>query len=442
MAALVAAMLGFFVVAMDAQIVNVALPDIGTNLHGDLSGLQWVVTSYTLMFSSLLLFGGTLSDRRGARRTYGLGMLVFVVASAACGLAPSLGVLFGARAAQGAGAALITPASLALIREGFQDTRQRTKAVAYWALGGSVAAATGPVLGGLLTQLDWRIIFFVNLPVGATALVVLRRVAESPRRPARFDVAGQVSALLALAGFTYAVIEGGGHGHVHGQIVVAFVLALIGAAVFLVSQARGSHPMVPLSLFRSRTVSAALVTVFVTMAGFYGVVFVQSLYFQQQRGASPLVTGLLFLPMTALVAILNPTAAKLAIRFGSRAPVLGGQLLMVTGLAGLALAPADLPLWAVALFMVPVGVGGSFTVPPLTSLLLDAVAPERAGTASGVLNTARQVGGSMGVAASGAVIAAMATFMPGLRVSLLGLAVCVAITAALSAALRPAEASH
>jgi DHA2 family methylenomycin A resistance protein-like MFS transporter len=431
-AALAVAMLGFFVVALDAQIVNVALPDIGDKLGGGLSGLQWVVTGYTLTFSSLLLFAGTLSDRIGARRAYGIGMAVFVIASALCGLAPSLGVLIASRVAQGVGAALITPTSLALIREAYDDARQRAKAVAYWALGGSVAAAAGPILGGILTELNWRIIFFINLPVGLLAVVLLTRVAPSPRRAHPFDIVGQISALVALVGFTYGVIEGGSHSYGDPEIILSFVLAAIGAVAFLVSQARGKHPMVPLDLFRARPVAISLAAAFLTMAGFYGVVFVQSLYFQQVRDASPLQTGLLFLPMTALVAILNPLAARVALRFGSRVPIIGGQLLMVVGLLGLALAPVDLPLWSVSLLMVPVGVGGSFTVPPLTSLLLDAVPAPRAGTASGVLNTARQVGGSMGVAVSGAVIAHMAGFMSGLRVSLISLAVLVFITAALS----------
>jgi len=190
--------------------------------------------------------------------------------------------------------------------------------------------------------------------------------------------------------------------------------------------------MVPLGLFRARPVATSLAAAFITMAAFYGFVFVQSLYFQQVRGASPLQTGLLFLPMTALVAILNPTAARSALRFGSRVPIVGGQVLMVIGLVGLVSAPADLPLGAVAALMVPVGVGGSFTVPPLTSLLVDAVPAPQAGTASGVLNTARQVGGSMGVAVAGAMIAHMAGFMEGLRVSLVALAVLVTLTAVLS----------
>ena len=347
-------MLGFFVVALDAQIVNVALPDIGDDLGGGLSGLQWVVTGYTLTFSTLLLFAGTLSDRIGAHRTYAIGMGVFVLASAACGCAPSLGVIVAARVAQGVGAALITPTSLALIREAYDDAAQRAKAVAYWALGGSVAAAAGPILGGILTEWDWRVIFFINLPVGALALVLLTRVPDSPRRPHPFDIVGQVTAIVALVGLTYAVIEGGSHGFTEPEIVAAFVLAGLGAVGFLVSQARGRHPMVPLDLFRARPVAISLAAAFVTMAGFYGVVFVQSLYFQQVRDASPLETGLLFLPMTAMVAVLNPMAAKVALRFGSRVPIIGGQVLMVLGLLGLALVPVDLPLWAVGLLMVPV----------------------------------------------------------------------------------------
>ncbi|MBD3924464.1 MFS transporter [Nocardioides cavernae] len=426
------AMLGFFVVALDAQIVNVALPDISASLGGGLSGLQWVVTGYTLTFSSLLLFSGTLSDRVGARHGYGLGMGIFVLASVACGFAPSLPALVAARVAQGVGAALITPTSLALVREAYEDSRQRARAIAYWALGGSVAAAAGPVLGGVLTEIDWRIIFYLNLPVGLLALALLSRVPASPRTANPFDAVGQATALVALVGLTYAVIEGGGRSYHDADVVAAFGVAALGAIGFAVSQARGRHPMVPLDLFRTRPVAISLAAAFLTMAAFYGVVFVQSLYFQQVRGASPLETGLLFLPMTGLVAALNPTAAKVALRFGSRVPIIGGQVLMVVGLLGLALAPADLPLWAVAALMVPVGVGGSFTVPPLTSLLLESVPAPRAGTASGVLNTARQVGGSMGVAAAGAVIAHLAGFMDGLRVSLVALAALVAVTTALS----------
>ncbi len=437
--ALAVAMAGFFVVAMDSQIVNVALPHIQRDLGGGLSGLQWVVTGYTLAFSTLILFAGTFSERIGAKRAYGFGMTLFVLASAACGLVPDIGLLVAARFVQGAGAALITPTSLAIIRRAYTDQSARARAIAYWAMDGSVAAAAGPILGGLLTQVDWRLIFFVNLPVGLAALVVLTRVAPSPYRVLPFDWAGQAAAITGLAALTYAIIEGGSGGFARPQIWVAFAVAVIALTAFLSAQSRGRHPMIPVDLFRSRQVVVALAAAFMGMVGFYGVVFVQSLYFQQVRHQSALATGLLFLPMTALVAVLNPSAARMAARFGARAPIVGGQLLMVSGLIAVAAIPITAPTWAVALVMIPVGVGGSFTVPPLTSLLLDSLPAERAGTASGVLNTFRQMGGSLGVAAVGAVIAAQGHFVTGMRIGLIAAAVLVTATALATVGLRPAS---
>jgi DHA2 family methylenomycin A resistance protein-like MFS transporter len=428
-AALWVAMLGFFVVALDSQVVNVALPDIRSALGGGLSGLQWIVTIYTLMFSALLLVAGTLSDRFGARRAYGTGMVLFVIASAACGLAPTLPMLIVARLIQGAGAALITPTSLALIREAYDNPTRRARAIALWAMGGSVAAAAGPVIGGALTQIDWRLIFFLNLPVGAVALILLSKVARSPRRSHPFDWVGQVAAVAALGATTFAVIEGADRGYGDPLIGGAMVLAVVAAVVFVQAQRRGAYPMVPPSLFGAPVVIVALVVAFVSMAAFYGVVFVQSLYFQEQRGASSVATGLLFLPMTGLVAALNPLVARIAERYGRMLPIIGGLLVMALGMVLLAVTSPHAPVWLVAALMVPVGVGGSFTVPPVTSLLLDAVPPEAAGTASGVLNTARQMGGSLGVAIFGAVLATVPVFQHGLRIDLLATAVLLALSA-------------
>lgn len=437
-ASLAVAMLGFFVVALDAQIVNVALPAIRNDLGGGLSGLQWIVTGYTLMFSALQLFAGTFSDRAGARRAYGLGMILFTVASAACALSPSLAFLIAGRILQGIGAAMITPSSLALIREAYHDAAQRGRAIVYWGLGGSVAAAAGPVLGGVLTQIDWRLIFFVNLPVGAAAMFVLSRVAPSPRRPMPFDWLGQITAVLALASLTYGIIEGAEAGYDSPEILTLFAVFAASLTTFVLVQARGRYPMVPLDLFRSRTVSTTLAIAVVTMAAFYGVVFLQSLYFQQLRGESALQTGLLFLPMTGLVALLNPLAARLMTRYGSVAMIAAGQLLMAVGLAGLWLLPADAPTLLVALAMVPVGVGGSFTVPPIIALVMDHVPAERAGTASGVINTARQVGGSLGVAIYGALLAGH-DFMAGLRIGLGTTAIVLLVLIAASIPLRNAD---
>jgi MFS transporter, DHA2 family, methylenomycin A resistance protein len=437
-ASLTVAMLGFFVVALDAQIVNVALPAIRNDLGGGLSGLQWTVTGYTLMFSALQLFAGTFSDRAGARRAYGLGMIVFTITSAACAFSPGLVTLIAGRVLQGIGAAMITPTSLALIREAYHDPAGRGRAIVYWGLGGSVAAAAGPVLGGVLTQVDWRLIFLANLPVGAAALIVLSRVAASPRRPLPFDWFGQITAVLALASLTYGIIEGAAVGYGRPEILSLFAVCAGSVAAFVLAQARGRHPMVPLDLFRSRTVSTTLAIAVVTMAAFYGVVFLQSLYFQQQRGATALETGLLFLPMTGLVALLNPLAARLMVRYGSVAMIAAGQLLMAVGLAGLWLLPADAPTLLMALTMVPVGVGGSFTVPPIIALVMDHVPAEKAGTASGVINTARQAGGSLGVAIYGALLTGH-DFMDGLRTGLGATAVLLLILTAASLPLRHAN---
>lgn len=440
-ASLAVAMLGFFVVALDAQIVNVALPEIRNDLGGGLSGLQWIVTGYTLMFSALQLFSGTFSDRAGARRAYGLGMILFTAASAACAFSPSLPALIAGRILQGIGAAMITPSSLALIREAYHDAAQRGRAIVYWGLGGSVAAAAGPVLGGVLTQIDWRLIFFVNLPVGAAALFVLARVGPSPRRPVPFDWFGQITAVVALASLTYGIIEGAAVGYGRPGILALFAVCAGSVAAFVRAQARGRHPMVPLELFRSRTVSTALAIAVVTMAAFYGVVFLQSLYFQQQRGATALETGLLFLPMTGLVALLNPLAARWMVRSGSVAMIAAGQLFMALGLAGLWLLPANAPALLVAAVMVPVGVGGSFTVPPIIALVMDHVPADKAGTASGVINTARQVGGSLGVAIYGALLTGQG-FMDGLRLGLGITAIVLLILIAAALPLRHAKSQH
>jgi DHA2 family methylenomycin A resistance protein-like MFS transporter len=418
-AALAAAMFGFAVVTLDAQVTNVALPAIHRELGGGLSGLQWVVTGYTLMFSVLLLFGGTIADRIGSRRAYRNGLLLFVAASVACGLAPSLGFLIVAHMAQGVGAALVTPTSLSLIREAYDDAEDRARAIGLWAVGGSIAAAAGPIVGGALAQINWRLIFFLNLPVGLAALAVLTRVANSPRRPARFDWLGQVSAVVGLAALTYGFIEGGSKGFGSAQIVAAFILALFAFVLFLLAESRGRHPMLPLALFQSRTVTVSLSVALITMAGFYGTVFLQSLYFQQQRGYSALATGLLFLPMTGLVALTSSFVARVVHRFGYLVPIVGGQLGMIAGLVGLALLPVDAPVLDVAGLMILVGIGGAFTVPAIASLILESAPGELAGTASGVLNTFRQMGGSLGVAVFGAIVAASGAFASGLRTSYL-----------------------
>ena len=438
-ASLAVAVLGFFVISLDAQIVNVALPDIRESLGGGLSGLQWVVTGYMLAFSALQLCGGTLSDRVGARLAFGMGVSIFIGASAACGLAPSLPFLIAGRVLQGLGAAVMTPSSLALIREAYPEATGRGRAIVRWALGGSIATAAGPVVGGALTQFDWRLIFIINIPVGAIALLVLIRVPKSARKARPFDWTGQIAAMIGNGGLTFGIIEGAEPGHNDIQVLTSFALSAIGAGVFLAVQVRGRHPMVPRQLLRSSAVALGLSIAFVNMAGFCGVVFLQSLYFQQQRGLDPLATGLHFLPMTVLVVVLNPTVARAMERFGKLPTMIGGQSLVAAGLVALSLLPLDAPTIIAALLMVPVGVGGSFTVPPLTALILDHVSADRAGTAGGLLNTARQLGGAIGVAVLGAVIGLQSDFINGLQLNFRVTAFLVVIAAASLLLLRDSK---
>ncbi|MEV6757978.1 MFS transporter [Streptomyces sp. NPDC051214] len=409
---LTAAMLGFALITLDASVVNVALPAIGGSLGGGMTGLQWVVDAYTLAFAALMLSTGALSDRIGATRAYAIGITVFTLASVACGLAPSLPALIGARVVQGVAAAVVLPASLSLVRQAYADAAKRARAVAMWAAGGSVAVALGPVAGGALTTAwDWSGIFFVNVPLGAVALALLLRAPRSERRPAPLDVPGQLLAVLTLTAVTFAVIEGGTTG------LIALGVAVAAGMLFWRTEARQAHPVVPLGLFRDRTVAITVAAGAACSVAFYGLVFVFSLFFQEVQGRSALWAGLMFLPMTGLIAVTNVFAGKLAARVGPRLPMLAGQAVAVAGLLLLLFADASTPALGLAFLMVPLALGCALTIPPLTAAMMEAVPADRAGLAAGVLNSARQVAGGLGIAAFGGLVAG--DFVSGMRVSLL-----------------------
>jgi MFS transporter, DHA2 family, methylenomycin A resistance protein len=423
---LVTALLGFFMISLDATAVNVALPAMGRTLGGTTAGLQWVVDGYTLPFAALLISAGAVSDRAGAKRTFGFGLAVFVAASAACGLAPDLGFLIAARVVQGSAAAVMLPASLALVRQAFADPARRARAVAVWSSGGAAAIAAGPVIGGALTSAaDWRTIFFVNLPVGLVTLALLARAPRSPRRPVPLDVPGQVTAIVSLAALAFGVIEGGASGFGRPIAAGALVLAAAGFAAFLIIEARCAHPMVPLRLFGSSAVAACVAIGFAINAAFYGIAFVLSLYFQRILGEPPVTAGLMFLPMTALLTVANLTSARVAARFGHQVPVRIG--LAVSALAMLALAFLhSKPLMAADL--VPVGTGLGFALPSLTFVLLEAIPAEQAGLAGGLLNASRQTGGALAVALFGALVSG--SFLAGMRASILISAALLAVSSA------------
>ncbi|WP_235467758.1 MFS transporter [Streptomyces platensis] len=430
-AALIAAVLGFFVITLDVSGVNVALPAVRGELGGSMSGLQWIVDSYTLMFAALLLSAGALSDAVGARRAFGWGLGVFTLASLACGAAPTLGELTAARVVQGSAAALMVPASLALIRQAFPEPGVRARAVALWTVGGAVAVAAGPVLGGLLTTTwSWRAVFCLNLPAGLIGFLALLRAARSPRHPAAFDLPGQLTAVLALAGLTFAVIEGG-HGGLTGTVLVAAGVAVVSGAGFVVAEARRRTPMLPLELFRQRGVTVPVIAGFALNAAFYGEVFVLSLFFQEQRGQTALSAGLMFVPMAVVTAIGNYLSPRAVSGYGPRAVVVLGLLTCALGCGDLLAVDTGTPSWVTALLMIPLGIGGSLAMPALTSLMLDSIAAERAGTAAALLNTSRQTGGALSIAVFGALLAD--DFAWGMGESLL-LAACLLVGTALGAA--------
>ena len=437
--ALVASLLGFTVITIDVSAVNIALPAIRDSLSGGMGGLQWVVDAYTLMFAALMLSAGALADRAGARRAYAWGVALFTVASLGCALAPGIGMLVAARVAQGGAAAIVMPASLSLIRQAYEDARARARAIALWTVGGSLAMAAGPVLGGLLTDTaGWRAVFLLNLPVGMVILGLLTRVPRSPRRPAALDAGGQLTAVLALAGLAFAVIEGGHLGWTSGPVLTAGALAVAGGYAFRVVEARHRQPMVPLGMLTDRKVAVPLAVGFAVNAAFYGGIFLLGLYYQQLRGMSAVSAGLMFIPMSAVVTATNLVSPRLAERIGRRPVIVVGQLVFAVAMLAMLPLAAHTPVWLVLVLLVPLSVGGALTVPALTALLIDAVPAERAGTVSGLLNSLRQLGGALAVALFGSLLAASDGFsLPGMRLGLLVVAALLLVTAALSRLLLP-----
>jgi DHA2 family methylenomycin A resistance protein-like MFS transporter len=435
------ASMGFFLITLDISIVNVALASIRHDLGGGTTTQQWVIDGYTLPFAALLLCAGNVSDRIGAKKALGIGIAVFAIASTGCGVAPTGAALIAARALQGAGAAVMLPSSMALIREAFPDPRLRARALGVWAVGGAVAGLVGQPLGGLLTTLDWRWVFGINIPVCIGMLVLLTVIAPSPTRPKPFDWLGQTLAVLGLTALVYGLIEGGHTGFTAVPVLAALITAAVSLAAFVLVQAKTPHPMMPLELFHARGFRLALPVGFAFMVGNFGNVFIVSLYLQQELGLTPLHAGFAFLPSAFFAIAGNLTSGPITNRFGPRVPIVAGQLSMVAGLLAL-LATASLraPL-ITALCIIPVGAGGSLAMPPVTGVVLDGVTPELAGTASAVFNTFRQVGGAVAIAVFGALIADPHTFITGMRISLGTAAALLLATAVTSLAIRSRPSS-
>ncbi|MDC8759730.1 MFS transporter [Janthinobacterium fluminis] len=403
---LAAASLAFVVIQLDVTIVNLALPQIGQQWRADLAAMQWIVDAYTLALAVMLLTAGVLSDRLGSRRIFLAGFATFALASLLCGLAPSAGALIAARVLQGVGGALVLPTSLALIAHACRgDARARARAVGIWSASGAFAVAAGPMLGGALVgTAGWRWIFLINLPLClAGLLIAVRRVADTPKTGrGGFDLPGQLLACVALTALVASLIAAGGKGRADAAIGAGLLLCAASGAAFLVRQARTAHPLVPLDMFRNAPFSSAVLSATALCATFYGLMFVLSLYFQGVLRYTPAQAGLAFLPLTAVIMFANLASAGLVRRLGYRLAIGAGLLVAAAGYGWLAMLPAGAALRQMAPAMMLVTLGMGAAIPATTAVVLGSAAGERAGTAVAILNTARQIGGALGVALFGA----------------------------------------
>jgi DHA2 family methylenomycin A resistance protein-like MFS transporter len=421
-ATLVAASLGFSVIQLDVFVVNVGIKTIGAELGGGTSALQWVVSAYTLMLASFILTAGALADRFGARRMYCTGFVVFVAASLACGLAPTMGVLIAARAAQGVGAAVLGACSLALLNHTFHDPAERTRAVGLWAAGASAALALGPVLGGLLIAgFGWRSIFFINLPIGAAGFWLTRRYArETPPAFRQLDLTGLVAIVAALGGLAFALIQGGATGFISLPVITALAIAAMAAAIFVRTEATEREPMLPLALFRRLAFAGPALLGLMINVAFYGLVFLFSLLLQKEDGFSALATGLAFLPLAGSVFAANLVSGRLSALIGSRVVILIGLGAMFAGCLSLLWVGAGTPFGELVLQQMVLAGGIGLLVPQMTSLLMGSVDRSRSGIAAGTLNAMRQAGSVLGVAVFGSLVSGPGSgrFTSGLHVAL------------------------
>ncbi len=405
---LLAICLGYFMVILDATIVNVALSSIGRDLGGSVSELQWIIDAYTVVFAGLLLSAGSLADKFGARRLFVTGLTVFTVGSATCGLAPGVLALIAARAVQGIGAAALVPSSLSLLRGIYVERDVRARAIGAWGAMAGVGAASGPVLGGVLVAaLGWRAVFAVNVPVGLAALALTARLLPAAGEKTRggLDPAGQLLGIVVLILLTVGLIEGGAAGWGSPATLMPLAAVLPGAAAFLASERRTVDAMLPMSLFRRATFSGGNFVGLMINLGFYGQLFAISLYFQRVRGFSALQTGLALLPEGVVVAIASLLSGRITARTGPRQPMLVGLTCGAAGLAGLLAAGQATSYWRLVPALAAAGFGMALTMPALTAAVLEAAPAYRAGVAAGVLNAARQAGGAIGVALLGTLLA-------------------------------------
>ncbi len=405
---LVAVSLATFMTYLDNNVTNVAIPTIQRSLHLSLAGLEWVVSSYILVFAGLLLAGGRLADLYGRRRMFLIGLSVFTLGSLWAGLAGSGSVLIGARLVQGLGAALVVPTTLAIIMATFKDVRERVAAIGVWTAIGAMALAFGPLIGGFISQhFHWGWIFFINVPVGIVTFAIAAVATQESRDPSvvrRLDLPGLVSSALALFSLTYALIDGHDKGWTSPLILGAFALAAVAATTFGVVESRSAHPMVEMRLFRSRIFAGGTVTMMLWAFGIFGIYFFTSIYLQTILGFSPTKAGLAFVPMALCMALFASLAGPVSRILRPHQTVALGMLVMAGGLYLFGTLGGSATFGSLMPGFVIFGAGAGLMNVPLTNAVLHSMPSERSGIASAVMNASRELAGLLGVTIIGAVL--------------------------------------
>lgn len=403
--------LSVLLVSLDTTILNVALPSIQEDLHSSVSGLQWTLDAYTIVLASLLILAGSTADRVGRRRVFLLGLVLFTGGSALCSLAPSLDWLIVFRMAQAVGGCMLTPVAMAILADAFPQPRERARAIGVWGGVVGISMAAGPILGGVLVQTaGWRSVFWLNVPIGLAALLLTTLFVPESRapRPRRVDPVGQLLVITALGTLTYAIIEAPGRGWTSPAIVICLITAAGALAAFIPYEKRRGEPLVDPRLFRSAPFSGATVMAVCAFTALGGFLFANTLYLQQVLGLSALSTGVHLLPMAVLSLVCPPLAGRIVGSRGPRVPLLlagagitaGGLLAIVATRSG---ERSDILLYAAyALF----GLGFGFVNAPITHTAVSGLPRAQAGVAAAIAATSRQVGAALGIAVTGAVIAA------------------------------------
>ncbi len=428
---LLALSLGYFLVMLDVTAVTVAVPDIQHSLTASSAGIQWIVDGYSTVFAALLLLGGGLGDRLGHRRIFLTGLGIFTGASVMCALADATGVLIVGRLLQGAGAALLVPTSLALLAAAYPDRAVRARALGFWAGVAGVAFAAGPVFGGFLVSgLSWRAVFWLNVPVAALAVLLTLRYVPSPARATgarRMDLLGQLFAIVGLTCIAAALNDAGTAGWTSPVVVAAFSAGAAALVVFTLIEWRldrklrvsehSRSPLLPPSLFHNAGFAATAVIGVLLNLGYYGILYLSTLYFQQQRGYDALTTGLALLPSVCMALVAAPLSGRLTARFGPYKPMIAALLLGAVGFLGWLSAGPHTPYPVLLFALIATGLATPMTVPAATAAIIESAPAERSGVASAVFNVCRQIGNAVGVALFGTLAVTSASMFDGLHLS-------------------------